>query len=199
MAKPFRLMFCAAGLLLLSSCSPRDYLTRRLAADLIAGSTAFRPAQNFELRTGVISNKDYLTPEYLALQHHGWISSNKAACPPAVESPCVEVTLTPSGVDTLQGIIPPSDAEKQSFTIPAARRELVAVTGISKQGIVASVEFTWHWVPLNEIGAAIYPSDARYRSYAAFREYDDGWRVIVGAGHPGQPLDDALKNAEPAP
>jgi hypothetical protein len=198
MAKPFTPILCAASLLLLCSCSPRDYLTRRLATDLIAGSTPFHSPQTIELHTGVIANKDFLTAEYLALQHHGWISSSKATCPPAVESPCVEVTLTPSGVEALQGVVSASAAEKQFFTIPAAKRELIAVSGISKQGYFATVEFIWHWQPMNEVGAALYPGDARYRSYAAFRLYDDGWRVVTGTAHVGQPLDDALKNSEPA-
>jgi hypothetical protein len=101
-------------------------------------------------------------------------------------------------VDTFQSLIAPGDAEKQSFSIPAARRELVAVTGIAKQGNVADIEFTWRWTPLNEVGAVLYPGDTHYRSTAFFRRYDDGWRLMQGALHPGQPLDEALKNAEPA-
>jgi hypothetical protein len=186
-----------ATLLLLTSCSPRDFLTRRLAADLIASSDTFRAQQQFELRTGVVSNKDYLSPDYLVLQHRGWISGTNAACPPALAPPpCWDITLTPSGVDTFQSLIAPGDAEKQSFSIPAARRELVAITGIAKQGNVADIEFTWRWVPLNEVGAVLYPGDAHYRSTASFRRYDDGWRLMQGALHPGQPLDEALKNAE---
>jgi hypothetical protein len=186
------------SLLLLTSCSPRDFLTRRLAADLIAASSTFRAQQQFQLRTGVIANKDYLSPGYLMLQHHGWISGTTAPCPAALAPPpCWDVMLTPSGVDTFQSLIAPGDAEKQTFTIPAARRELVAITGIARQGNLADVEFTWRWVPLNEVGAVLYSSDARYRSTASFRSYDDGWR-LVEKSHPGQPLDEALKNAEPA-
>jgi hypothetical protein len=91
----------------------------------------------------------------------------------------------------------PGDAEKQSFSVPAARRELVAITGIAKQGNVAEVEFTWRWMPLNEVGAVIYSGDIHYRSTASFRGYDDGWRLVQGASRPGQPLDEALRNAEP--
>jgi hypothetical protein len=186
-------------LLLLTSCSPRDFLTRRLAADLIASSNTFRASQRFQLRTGVVANKDYLSPDYLVLQHRGWISATNTACPPALAPPpCWDVMLTPSGVDTFQSLIAPSDAEKQSFSIPAARRELVAITGIAKQGTVADVEFTWRWIPLNEVGAVIYPGDVHYRSTAGFRCYDDGWRLVQGVSRPGQPLDEALKNAEPA-
>jgi hypothetical protein len=198
MRPPSIFVLCVVSLLLLSSCSPRDFLTHRLAADLIAGSNTFRAQQPFQLRTGVVSNKDYLSADYLVLQHRGWISAANAACPPALAPPpCWDVTLTPSGVDTFQSLIAPGDAEKQSFTIPAARRELVAITGIAKQGNAADVEFTWRWIPLNEVGAVLYTADLRYRSTARFRDYDNGWRLVEGAAHPGQPLDESLRNAEP--
>jgi hypothetical protein len=188
-----------ALLLLLPSCSPRDFLSRRLAADLIASSETFRTQQQFQLRTGVLPNKDYLSPDYLALQHHGWISATNVPCPIALAPPpCWDVMLTPSGVDAIQNLIAPGDAEKQILNIPAARRELVAVTGISKQGNLADVDFTWKWVPLNEVGAVLYSGNVHYRSTATFRCYDDGWRLVQGASHSGQPLDEALKNAEPA-
>jgi hypothetical protein len=199
MRKPLITVLAIACLLLLSSCSPRDFLTRRLAADLISNSDTFQAAQSFQLRTGLVTNKDYLSPDYLVLQHRGWISATIAPCPPALApSPCWVVTLTPSGVDTLQNLIAPGDAEKQAFNIPAAKRELVDVTGIAKQGSVADVEFTWKWIPLNELGAVIYSADSRYRSTASLRRYDDGWRLAQGSSHPGQPLDEALKNPEPA-
>ena len=183
--------------LFLSSCSPRDFLTRRLASDLIATSNPFRAPQQFQLHTGVLPNDDYLSQEYLLLQHHGWLSATKAPCPPALlPPPCWDVALTPSGVDTFQDLIPPGDADKQSFTIPAARRELVAITGIAKQGAIADVEFTWHWIPLNEVGAVLYPGDGHYRSTVALQDYDDGWRLMQGNSRP-QTLDEALKNAEP--
>src|SRR5713226_4544914 len=65
---------------LLSSCSPRDFLTRRLAADLISASEPFKAPQKFLLVTGVVSNKDYVLPERSVLQHHGWISATSATC-----------------------------------------------------------------------------------------------------------------------
>lgn len=199
MRKTIILVLCLGGALLLSSCSPRDFLTRRLAADLISNSKAFRALQRFELRTGIVSNKDYLSPLYLALQHRGWITGAVAPCSTALgPPPCWDVTLTPSGVDTFQTLIAPGDAEKQSFNIPAAKRELVAVTGIAKQGTIADVEFIWKWTPLNEVGAVLYPGDAHYRSTAGFRSYDDGWRLVESKTLSGQPLDDALRNAEPA-
>jgi hypothetical protein len=179
--------------------SPRDFLTRRLAADLIARSAAFKAPQQFWMQTGILSNKDYLAPEYLALQHKGWISATDAPCPPnLVPSPCWDVALTPSGIETIRTLVPPADAQKLSFSIPVVRRDLVAITGVSKQSNLADVEFIWKWTPLNEFGAAIYSSEARYRSTVAFRDFDDGWRVLQSAPHFAQPMDDALKNAEPA-
>jgi len=102
-------------------------------------------------------------------------------------------------VETVRGLVPAEEADKASFTLPVARRELVGVTGISKQGSAADVDFIWRWIPLNEIGAALYSSDLHYKSTVAFRDYDDGWRVVQSNPHSAQPLDDALKNAEPVP
>jgi hypothetical protein len=197
MRKPSISALCVLGLLLLSSCSPRDFLTRRLAGDLIAASGTFSAPQQFQLRTGVISNKDYLSSEYRALQHRGWISGSNAPCTPALAPPpCWDISLTPSGVDTFQSLIAPGDAEKASFIIAAARRELVGITGIAKEGNAADVEFSWKWVPLNEVGAALYPGDLHYQSTASFRCYDDGWRLVERVSHPAESLDKALRDAE---
>ncbi len=186
------------SLLLLASCSPRDFLTRRLAADLISASPAFQTPQQFTLQTGIVANKDYASPEYLVLQQHGWISATKAPCSPGLTPPCWDVVLTPSGVDTVRTLIPADATDKALLFIPITRRELLAVTGISKQGNAADVDFAWKWVPLNEVGAALYSSDQHYVSTVNFRDYDDGWRIQLNAFHSNQSLDDALKNAEPA-
>lgn len=187
-------------MLLLVSCSPRDVLTRRLAADLISASESFKAPQQYVLQTGIISNKDYVSPEYLVLQHHGWISANTAPCTAGLApSPCWDVILTPSGVDTVRAIVPSDHSNKPSISLPVARRTLLEITGISKQGGAADVEFTWKWIPLNEIGAALYSADMRYKSTVGFRDYDDGWRLVQSVPHPLQTLDDALKNAEPTP
>lgn len=193
---------CLVGLFLLASCSPRDFLTRRLARDLISASDAFRAPQHFVLQTGLVSNEVYLAPEYLVLQHHGWISATNSPCRTGlVPPPCWDILLTPSGVDTVRGLVSTDELSKPSFAIPVARRELVEITGVSKQGNVADVDFTWKWIPLNEIGAALYSSEVHYKSTAGFRNYDDGWRIVVApsTAHVAQTLDDALKKAEPAP
>ena len=198
MPKPSIVALCLPLLVLLCACSPRNFLTRRLAADLIASSDPFRAPQLFWLRTGVISSKDYLSPDYLVLQHRGWISGTKTACPAGIAPwPCWDVVLTPAGVDTFQALISEDGRGKQYFSVPAARRELVAITGIIKQGKLADVEFNWKWVPLNEIGAALYSGELQYKSTTSFRDYDDGWRLVESPVRSGQTLDDALKNAIP--
>lgn len=198
MRKPHIIALCINALIFLSACSPRDFLSRRLAGDLIAASATFRARQQIQVTPGILSNEVFLSPQYLALQHHGWISGKSARCPsPQLAPPCWDVILTPSGVDAFQSLIAPGDMEKQSFTIPAARRELVAITGIAKQANAADVVFTWRWVPLNEVGAAIFSDVPHYTSIARLRYFDDGWRVFESASPAGAPLDEALKNAQP--
>jgi len=184
---------------LLTACSPRDFLTRRLATDLISASPELKSAQQFALRTGIVTSKDYPSPEYLVLQHHGWISATTIACTPGLAPPpCWNILLTPSGVETVRALIP-EQGEKSSIALPVARRELVGVTGIARQDNWADVDFEWKWSPLNEIGEALYSRDVRYKSSVGFRKYDDGWRIIESAVHPAQTMDGALKNAEPIP
>ena len=62
MRKTLTLALCPLLSLALASCSPRDFLTRRLAADLISASTAFQTPQQFTLQTGIVANKDYASP-----------------------------------------------------------------------------------------------------------------------------------------
>jgi hypothetical protein len=188
--------------LFLLSCSPRDFLTRRLAADLISTSDAFKAPQQFVLQTGVVSNKEYVSPEYLVLQRRGWISASTAPCSATIAPPpCWDVLLTPVGVETVRSLISADATTKPSLSIPVARRMLIGITGINKQGSVADVDFTWRWISLNEVGAALYSGDQLYSSTVEFRDYDDGWRIITAHSvpRPGQTLDDALKNADPAP
>ena len=188
-------MLCCAG-----ACSPRDFLTRRLAGDLIAGSDTFRATQQFWLRTGIIPNKEYVSPEYLVLHRRGWIIGTLVSCPADVTPPpCEDVTFTPLGVETFRDLVPNANAAAQYFDVPIANRELIEVTGISKNGSLADVDFSWKWVPVNEVGSALYSGGMRYNSSVGFKHYDDGWRVIEGHGSKNEiSLDDALKNAEPS-
>ena len=86
------------------------------------------------------------------------------------------------------------------FSQPGAgQSSRVAVTGISKNDEMAQVEFQWRWVPLNEVGSAVYAGGVLYESTVAFRRYDDGWRLMEGAmPKTYQDLDDALKNSQSA-
>lgn len=182
------------------ACSPRDYLTRRLATALIAGSDAFSTPQQFWLRSGLVSNKEYTSPEYLVLQRRGWITATNAPCPAELTPPpCWDVALTPLGVDAFHDFTKSGDAGKQSFTVPIARRELIAINGISKNGNLADVEFTWQWVPTSEVGSALNAGNLQYKSSVGLKKYDDGWRLLDATGaKTSQTLEDALKNAVPS-
>lgn len=198
--RKLKILLLTAMLCLGAACSPRDFLTRRLAADLIAGSDTFKSTQQFWVRTGIISNKDYLSPEYLVLQRRGWITGTLVSCPANVTPPpCQDVVFTPIGVETFRDLIPSSHAASQYFEVPIATREFIEVTGISKNGNVADVDFSWKWVAANEVGAALYSGGVQYNSSVVFKHYDDGWRLIEVSNSKGeQGLEDALKNAQPA-
>ena len=193
---PITVLFC-----FVLGCSPRDFLTRRLAADLIAGSDTFKTTQQFEFRIGIIPNKDYISPEYMVMQRRGWITASTAPCGPVVGTPpCWDVVLTPLGVETLRDLVSNSTAATQDFKVAVVRRDLVTVTGISKSGgDVADVDFQWRWFPMNEIGAALYTGGVSYNSTVGFRRFDDGWRLMEGKPpKSNQNLEEALENAEPA-
>jgi len=183
-------------------CSPRDFLTRRLAADLISTSDTFKAPQLFWLRTGIVSNQEFSSPDYMVLQRRGWIIGTEHKCPAGVEPPpCWDVLLTPLGVDTIRPLItsalPDNGRDNGPIGIQVVRRELLRIAGISKAGNFADVEFTWRWVSINRVGAALYDSGVHYRSTVGFREYDDGWRVVDQTVPSNQRLDEALRNALP--
>jgi hypothetical protein len=192
-------LLCPILLSLGLGCSPRDFLTRRLAADLISASDAFKAPQLFWLRTGVVSNKDFSSPDFMVLQRRGWIIGTEQKCPAEVDPPpCWDVLLTPLGVDTIRPLISNALPDNGPIGIQVARRELLGISGISKAGNFADVEFTWRWVSINQVGAALYDSGVHYRSTVGFRGYDDGWRVMEQPVPSNQPLDEALRNAQPA-
>jgi hypothetical protein len=198
-AKTLLVVFLCLILLSLDlGCSPRDFLTRRLAADLISAADAFKAPQLFWLRTGIVSNKDFSSPDFMVLQRRGWIIGTEQKCPAEVAPPpCWDVLLTPLGVDTIRPLISNALPDNGPIGIQVARRELLTISGISKTGNSADVEFTWRWVSINQVGTALYDSGVHYRSTVGFRGYDDGWRVVEQPVPSNQSLDEALRNAQP--
>jgi len=163
---------------------------------LISASDTFKAPQLFWLRTGTVSNKDFSSPDSMVLQRHGWIIGTEQPCPPGIDPPpCWDVALTPLGVDVVSPLIS-GPAPNSGPTIPVARRELLSIDGIGKSGNFADVEFVWHWVSMNPVGAALHDSGVHYRSSVGFRGYDDGWRVVDQPARSNQTLDEALRNAE---
>jgi hypothetical protein len=106
------------------------------------------------------------------------------------------VLLTPIGVETVRPLILGA-LPANGPAIQVARRELVGISGISKAGKFADVEFTWRWIAINQVGAALYDTGVRYRSTVAFRGYDDGWRIVEQTMPSNQTLDESLRNAQP--
>jgi hypothetical protein len=193
--------FCLTVLclsLLGAGCSPRDFLTRRLAADLISATETFKAPQVFWLRSGIVSNKAFNSPDTMVLKRRGWIVGNQQPkCPPLLDPPpCWDVVLTPLGVDTVRPLIANAAPDNNTIAIQSARRELVGISGISKAGNFADVEFIWHWVALNQVGAALYDSGVHYRSTVGFRKFDDGWKIIEQTAPANQSLEDALRSAQ---
>jgi len=180
------------------ACSRRDFLTRRLAADLISASETFKTPQVFWLKTGIVSNRDFNSPDSMVLRHRGWTIGTQRSCPPGVDPPpCWDVLLSPLGVDTFRPLVSDNSPGTASMSLSVARRQLVNIAGISKAGTLADVEFTWRWVPLNPVGAALYDEGVQYRSTVGLRSYDDGWRIVNQTVPSNQSLEDALRNAEP--
>ncbi len=180
------------------SCSPRDFLSRRLAADLIAASDSFKTPQLFWLKTGLVSNKEFSSPDTMVLQRRGWIIGTEQKCSPDLDPPpCWDVVLSPLGVDTIRPLISKALPANGPIGIQVAHRELLSISGISKAGNFGDVEFTWRWVSINQVGAALYDGGVHYRSTVGFRGYDDGWRVVEHNVPNNQPLDEALRNAQP--
>jgi hypothetical protein len=193
-------VFLCLGLGLGLGCSPRDFLTRRLAADLISASDTFKGPQMFWLRTGLVSNKDFSSPDFLVLQSRGWIIGTEQKCREGVDPPpCWDVVLTPIGVDTVRPLLSTALPINGPIAIQVARRELISISGISKTGDLADVEFAWRWIPINQVGAALYDGGVHYRSTVGFRGYDDGWRIVDQNVHSNQSLDEALHNAQATP
>src|ERR1700686_1481337 len=130
-------LLCLILLCLCMGCSPRDFLTRRLAADLISTSDTFKAPQLFWLRTGVVSNQDFTSPDFMVLQRRGWIIGTQHKCPAGVEPPpCWDVLLTPLGVDTIRPLItstlPDNGYDSGPIGIQVARRELLNIAGIKR-------------------------------------------------------------------
>jgi len=199
-------LLCLILLCLCMGCSPRDFLTRRLAADLISTSDTFKAPQLFWLKTGIVSNQDFSSPDFVVLQRRGWIIGTEHKCPTGIEPPpCWDVLLTPLGVDMIRPLITTAlpgngrdnGRDNGPIGIQIVRRELLSIAGISKAGNFADVEFIWRWASINQVGAALYDSGVRYRSTVGFRDFDDGWHVVEQTARSNQPLDEALRNAEP--
>lgn len=198
-----RVLLCLAAICFVISnvgCSPRDFLTRRLAGDLIAASEEFKAPQLFSLRSGVYSNKEFNSPDIMVMKRRGWIvGTAQKQCPVGIQPPpCWDVVLSPLGVDAIRPLISTAMPSAGTVSLQTAYRQMDSISGISKAGNFADVEFLWHWASLNQVGAALYDSGVHYRSTVGFRKFDDGWKLVDKRLPANQSLENALKNAQPA-
>ena len=180
------------------ACSPRDFLTRRLATDLIAGSDSFKthPAilaangRDLQQRLHFARIRD-LAPARLDHGQRRCLSSRN----------CCSAVLghgdhsAGSGRPARLGF---RDRSQFSIHQRASGTERTAGGHGHSQGRKswADVDFLWRWAAVNEVGAALYARNYRVQLHVGFVHYDDGWRVIEGGGLKGsQSLSEALKNA----
>lgn len=67
------------------------------------------------------------------------------------------------------------------YEVPLATRKLVEITGIGElqgeTGAFVEVQYTWKWSPVNEIATLMKLDERTNTGSAAFRKFDDGWRL----------------------
>jgi len=150
------------------------------AADLIAGSEGFRDAQQFWLRTGIMSNKtifpglpgtraprlDFRIKHRLPFRHQS--------------APCWDVALTPNGVNIFHDLILRMPELHNISVCSGAKRTAGSDRHKPKRSAGGS-GFSLEVDPAECRGAALYNENVEYISTAGFRQYDDGWRLIEGS------------------
>jgi hypothetical protein len=93
-----------------------------------------------------------------------------------------KTTRSSPGGGAFDGYFGPPSPNCTIYQIPLAKKQLLEITGIAiENGESADVEFQWAWVATEK--AALFPnfiySKDKYSGKAAFRLYDDGWRLVL--------------------
>jgi hypothetical protein len=178
--------------LILTSCSSKE-ITRERAADLIRNNENFKEAEGEKLLTGNFcydwrNLRDAYN--YTPLESSGLLRVNDLG-----DGGCGSMWLKRYNVElTSRGVAKASswttsddkgwatDAQNATtYFIPTANKELVEVTGITKEseGNLAEAEFTWKWAPTDEAETfGKTPTTEIQQGRAALQLYDDGWRVV---------------------
>jgi len=87
----------------------------------------------FWLRTGIVSNKEFSSPDSLVLQRRGWIiGSEQKKCPAGMDPPPCWMYAHPLGVDTVKPLIGGSLPDNGPIAIEVAHRELAAITASAR-------------------------------------------------------------------
>jgi hypothetical protein len=148
-----------------SACSRG--LTRSDAAEKLSRSDLFSKTVTFEYtkylayRRGANSAGDF----FRALNYLGYTDEKGG--------------LTEKGISEKKNWIPSSMSE--DYEVPLATRELLEITGIGElqgeTGAFVEVQYTWKWSPVNEVGTLMKLDEKTNAGSAAFRRFDDGWRL----------------------
>ena len=154
------------------SPSKASELSRAKASELIRNSPVFNELKTEFLMTGVFAGVPG-SRVYPALESKGLIHIERTGswCPIAL----TERGKTESKNWRRTG---PGNRGGDNWAIPAAKRELLEVTGVSQQPPNrAEVEFTWRWTSIGEIFELEEGEAGTHRGSVTCQLYDDGWRI----------------------
>jgi hypothetical protein len=172
-------------ILALTGCTNAKELNRVRAADIIQSSGSFQESRKLPIATGGFcgslekfqqnDNKN----AYIVLKSLGLVELTNDGDWPECGGR-TKVSFSDKGrVESKSWTLVESHPGTNDYwDIDIADREIVEITGITqgKEG-EAKVEFTWKWVPANEIGKRLLIVNNVFRTAIQFQLYDDGWRV----------------------
>lgn len=172
-------------------------LSRDRAASLITSVEGFSREARFTIQTGAPLQSAFKclsqaeverSPVNQFMVQRGWVrfGAREANVGFGTKATCPALELTPEGQAASAQWTGGRAASGQgtAWAVPIARRELVAVTGLTTgQNESTQVEFDWKWTS-NETGAALRKSVPKANAFfdqvrkgrASCRRWDDGWR-----------------------
>jgi hypothetical protein len=191
---PLKITFAGMTLIIgcFVACSSKE-ISRERAADLIRSNNEFKRPDGVKLLTGKFcydwrNLRDVYT-SYAPLESADLlkVSDLGAGCG-SMWLKRYNVELTSSGMARAKSWTTSDDkgwaTDAQGSTtyfIPTASKELVEVTGITKdpEGGQAQAEFTWKWAPTEDASRfGKVPSAELKKGLASLQLYDDGWRIV---------------------
>jgi hypothetical protein len=198
-----RVVLSLAGVLFAAGCSAPQ-LDRATAARVIQEAAEFRePGFVGVNRAEALSDCAAKLREdaaWGALSKAGWLAArNEDDFEHGVEGrPAVKCVGHLAG-DGLRAGVSVDTTTYRQWRVPAATRELVAVTSVtpSQQGI-STVRFTFRW-RLNVFGREVYQPGGQLAGEAVLRSLNDGWHAASFTALPGFSPLPLSPQGEPSP